>query len=249
MAGFKTHITVSTALGAAYGTGALLIYDAPWQPCVLAAGLCSVSGMLPDLDSGPGVPLRESVSFTAAVVPLLLIHRWQRFHLEPETMVLAGGLVYLLIRFGMGRLLKSLTVHRGMFHSLPALAIVGMLAFLICDHEQPMLRVFLATAVMVGFASHLVLDEIWSIDFKHARLKSSFGTALKFYGDCWWSNLATYGIVLALALAITADAPVAEADDKRPDTETELIATPEDKPGNSDNSKHSVASEFFPAVK
>ena len=37
-------------------------------------GVCAASrGMLPDLDSGPGVPLRESVSFAAAVVPMLMI--------------------------------------------------------------------------------------------------------------------------------------------------------------------------------
>ncbi len=226
MAGFKTHVTVSTTLGAAYGTGAFFLYDAPWQSCVLAGGLCGVSGMLPDLDSGPGRPLRESVSFAAAVVPLLLIHRWQRLHLEPETMVLAGGLVYLLIRFGLGKLLKSMTVHRGMFHSLPALAIVGELTYLICDHEHPMLRVFFASAVMLGFASHLVLDEIWSIDMRHLRLKSSFGTAMKFWGDCWWANLFTYANVLVLALLITADAPTTP--DAVPGTKPDMIATQPD---------------------
>ena len=71
MAGFKTHITTSTVLGIAYGTTAAVAYDVPPPACALAAGLCGVSGMLPDLDSGPGVPLRESVSFAAAVVPML----------------------------------------------------------------------------------------------------------------------------------------------------------------------------------
>ncbi len=223
MAGFKTHVTTSTVLGAAYGAGAFAVYDAPWQSCLLATGLCGVSGMLPDLDSGPGRPLRESVSFAAAVVPLLLIHRWQRFHMEPDTMVLAGGLVYFLIRFGLGRLLSSLTVHRGMFHSVPALAIVGELAYLICDHEQPWLRVFLATAVMIGFASHLVLDEIWSIDMRHFRLKSSSGTAIKFWGDCWWSNMLTYTGVAILALLIMADpAPMPGSETTKP---AEMIAT------------------------
>jgi hypothetical protein len=228
MAGFKTHITVSSALGVGYAIGAVdpTLYNAPWQSCLLAGGLCGVSGMLPDLDSGPGVPLRESVAFAAAVVPLLLIRRWQRFDLEPETMVLAGALVYLLIRFGLARLLRSLTVHRGMFHSLPALAIVGELTYLICDHENPWIRVFLASAVMTGFASHLILDEIWSIDFRHLRLKSSFGTAIKFWGDCWWANLATYANVVVLALMITADpsAPPLTS----PTGQPEMIATQKD---------------------
>ncbi|REK15811.1 MAG: metal-dependent hydrolase [Planctomycetota bacterium] len=230
MAGFKTHITVSTAVGAGYAAGAYTLYDAPWESCVLAGGLCSVSGMLPDLDSEPGVPLREGVSFAAAVIPLLLIHRWQRFNLEPETMVLAGGLVYLLIRFGLGKLLGKLTVHRGMFHSLPALAIVGQLTYLICDHENPWLRVFFASAVMAGFASHLILDEIWSIDVRRLRVKSSFGTAVKLWGECWWANLLTYASVVGLALLITAD-PSPLPSTIRPPDEPEMIATqPDDRP-------------------
>ena len=104
----------------------------PWPACLLAGGLCSVSGMLPDLDSGPGVPLRESVAFAAAVVPMLLVDRLEHMRLAPESIVLVGGLIYLLIRFGAGKLLTSFTVHRGMFHSLPALAIVGEFAYLIC---------------------------------------------------------------------------------------------------------------------
>jgi hypothetical protein len=222
MAGFKTHITVSTAVGAAYGTTAAVMYHAPWPACALAGGLCSVSGMLPDLDSGPGVPLRESVAFAAAVVPMLLVDRLEQFRLAPETIVLVGGLLYLLIRFGAGKLLARFTVHRGMFHSLPALAIVGELAFLICAHENLWMRAFNSGAVMLGFASHLVLDEIWSIDLGRLRLKSSFGTAVKLWGDCWWANLAAYANVVILALLIFEDPattkPVA------PEKEPEAVA-------------------------
>ena len=205
MAGFKTHITTSTVLGIGYGATAGLMYDVPLPACMLAGGLCSVSGMLPDLDSGPGVPLRESVAFTAAVVPMLLIDRFRTMGMQPESMVLAGGIIYLLIRFGLGRAITRWTVHRGMFHSIPALAIVGELAYLICEHENPSIRLFNAGGVMLGFASHLVLDEIWSIDFRHFRLKSSWGTALKFWGDCWWANLATYANLIILALLICED--------------------------------------------
>lgn len=230
MAGFKTHITTSSVIGAAYGAGAYVGYDVPWHSCVLAGGLCSVAGMLPDLDSEPGVPLRESVNFAAAVVPLLLIHRWQRYHLEPETMVLAGGLIYLLIRFGLGKLISKLTVHRGMFHSLPALAIVGELTFLICDHEILWMRVFFAAAVMIGFASHLILDEIWSIDLKRLRVKKSFGTAVKLWSKSWPANLATYANLIILALLITAErTPLAEQ--QLPPNKPDMVATqPEDPP-------------------
>ncbi len=223
MAGFKTHITTSTVLGVAYGTTAATVYHVPLPACMLAGGLCSVSGMLPDLDSGPGVPLRESVAFAAAVVPMLMIDRLEKLGLAPESIVLVGGLIYLLIRFGAGKLLTHFTVHRGMFHSIPALAIVGEFAYLLCAHEEPGMRAFNAGAVMIGFASHLVLDEIWSIDFSHLRLKSSFGTALKLWGDCWWSNLATYANVVVLALMIFAE-PMAESPVVHPDKQPEAVA-------------------------
>jgi hypothetical protein len=222
MAGFKTHITTSSILGAAYGATAAVAYDVPLPACLLAGGLCGVSGMLPDLDSGPGVPLRESVAFAAAVVPMLLIDRFEQMDMAPESIVLAGGLLYLFIRFGVGRLLRKFTVHRGMFHSVPALAIVGELAFLICAHENPWMRAFNAGAVMLGFASHLVLDEIWSIDFSHARLKSSFGTAIKFWGDCWWANLATYANLILLAILIVQDPTISKQISGQPQ---DVIAT------------------------
>ena len=70
MPGFRVHITGSSIVGACYGAAAWYVGGLPPMTCVLGAGLCSVAGMMPDLDSGPGIPLRESVAFAAAVVPL-----------------------------------------------------------------------------------------------------------------------------------------------------------------------------------
>jgi LexA-binding, inner membrane-associated putative hydrolase len=227
MAGFKTHITTSSVIGVAYGAGAYAAYDVPLPSCVLAAGLCGVAGMLPDLDSEPGVPLRESVAFAAAVVPMLMIDRWQHLGMSRESIVLACGGMYLLIRFGLGKLLNRLTVHRGMFHSLPALAIVGQLAYLVCSHDNPWMRCFFAVAVMSGFASHLVLDEIWSIDMRHLRLKSSFGTAVKLWGACWWANLFSYANIILLALLISQD-HVGESEEPPLPVKADMIATQKD---------------------
>ncbi len=194
MAGFRTHITTSTVLGIGYGAGAHVLYNVPLPTAALATGLCSVSGMLPDIDSDSGVPLRESLAFAAAVVPMLMLERFRELQLAPESIVLAGAVIYLAIRFGLGGLLKNYTVHRGMFHSLPAAAIFGQAAFLICHDEDIQLRYYKAGAVLVGFMSHLVLDELWSIHFQRGRLrlKKSFGTAIKVWGDDLWANLSTY---------------------------------------------------------
>jgi membrane-bound metal-dependent hydrolase YbcI (DUF457 family) len=198
MAGFKTHLTVSTLTGIGYGTAAYYVFHLPAPACVLAGGLCSVSGMLPDIDSDSGRPLRESIAFAAAVVPVMLVDRLQTMQLSHEWIVLICAGVYLLIRFGMAAFLKRYTVHRGMFHSIPAAAIFGEIAFLLASGDTN-IRIFKAAAVSLGYVSHLLLDEIWSVQFRVTglRFKSSFGTAMKFFSRSGWANCSTY---LKLAL-------------------------------------------------
>lgn len=193
MADFKTHMTVSCATGVVYafaGTQAGMNLDT----CMVAGGLCGVSGMLPDLDSDSGRPLREATTLGAAVVPMLMIERFQKLDLGHESMVLAAGLVYITIRFFLAEIFRRYTVHRGMWHSLPAAAIVGMVAFLVMSTDDISVRLFKTIAIVLGFMSHLVLDEIWSVDFKRGKyaFKRSFGTALKLWGNDRWANYATY---------------------------------------------------------
>ncbi len=202
MAGFKTHITVSTLLGAGYGGAAFWMYGVPWPTCALAGGLCSVSGMLPDIDSDSGTPLRESMAFAAAIVPMMLLPHFQKCGMSHESMILTAAALYLTIRFGLATLLKHVTVHRGMLHSLPAAAIFGEIAFLLTTGDDWRLRAYKAGGVVVGFLSHLLLDEIYSIEWSHCRLKKSFGTALKLFGHGWLMNLLTYAELALLAAVI-----------------------------------------------
>src|SRR5579883_2681740 len=129
MPGFKVHITASTALGIGYGVGAALWYDVPWPTCALATTLCSVSGMLPDLDSGPGKPMHESICFAAAAVPMMLADRFRHLGWTHESIILCGAITYLFIRFVLYNLLKHLCVHRGIFHSFPVMFVFAEVAF------------------------------------------------------------------------------------------------------------------------
>lgn len=201
MAGFRTHITVSGIVGVGYGAAGFASGDQRLSTCLLAGGLCCVSGMLPDLDSDSGIPLRESLALGAAVVPMLMIERFIHMGMTLEAMVLAGAFVYLFIRFGVGAALKKYTVHRGMFHSLPAAVIAGLLAFLICQCNDMGPRLYKASAVGIGYLTHLVLDELWSIECHRGRMrfKSSFGTAMKVYSPKnFWANLSTYSKLMFL---------------------------------------------------
>lgn len=206
MADFKTHMTVSTATGAVLAVAG---YQAGMQlpTCILAGGLCSVSGMLPDLDSDSGRPLREATTLGAAVVPMLMVERFQRMNLSHEWMVLAAALVYITIRFFLAEIFRRYTVHRGMWHSVPAALIAGMAAFLIMSSEDIRIRMFKTLAVVIGFLSHLILDEIWSVDFRRGKyaFKSSFGTALKLWGNNSWANYATYAKLALISVLVWQD--------------------------------------------
>ncbi|MBS0211023.1 MAG: metal-dependent hydrolase [Planctomycetes bacterium] len=204
MPGFKVHITASTILGVGYGAAGLL-YDVPASTCALATTLCSVSGMLPDLDSGPGKPMHESICFAAAAVPMAMADRFKHLGWTHESIILAGAAIYLFIRFVLYNMLKHLTVHRGIFHSFPVMFIFAEAAFLICSSGDLNLRYYKAGAIGVGFFSHLLLDEIWSIDFRHMRLKSSFGTAIKFWSDCRWANCVAYLLLIVSTLVVFYD--------------------------------------------
>ena len=216
MADFRSHITTSSTLGVAYGTAAYLGFGASLDDCVVAAGLCSVSGMLPDLDSHSGVPVRETLCFVSAVVPMLMIRRLADLGLGADSMVLVAGLIYVGIRFGIGELFKRYTVHRGMWHSIPAALIAGMLAFLVCVSSELNVRLFKSWAVVLGFLSHLLLDELYSIDLRGRRIKRSFGTALKFFGKSRWANFTTYAKLGVLVVLIMGDPTVMQRFDKEP---------------------------------
>jgi hypothetical protein len=219
MAGFKTHVTVSGLLGCGYA-GAGYLHGLPLDTAILGGALCGFSGMLPDLDSDYGVPLRETMCFAAATVPMLLIHRFASFGLRPDEMALLGISVYLFMRFGITNMIRKYTVHRGMFHSIPAGLIFAGVAFLICGSTDLNIRYYKAGGVLVGFMSHLLLDEIYSVEWRGGRwrLKKSFGTALKIWGDDAWANFSTYAkLVVVGAIILGEPSVMAQLESRNPE--------------------------------
>ncbi|MFM7207797.1 MAG: metal-dependent hydrolase [Planctomycetaceae bacterium] len=208
MPGFRAHIIGSSIVGAGYGTAAWYLGGMPPLTAALGAGLCAASGMLPDLDNGEGVQLRETAACAAAIVPMLMIQRFQQWGLPLEGMILAAAAIYGVVRFGLTWILENYSKHRGMLHSVPAAAIAGQFAFLAFVSAEPLHRYFIAGAVVLGFLSHLVLDEIWAVrqGLFGPKVKKSFGTALKFTGPDLWPTLAAYGIVVLLGAIAAGDA-------------------------------------------
>lgn len=218
MANFQTHITTSTLLGVAYGVGGYIGFGLTIPHCLVAGALCSVAGMLPDLDSDSGIPQREMLCFVSVLVPILMLRRFEQLGMEPEMMVFTAGLLYVGIRFGLGWIFKRFTKHRGMWHSIPAALIAGLTTFIICLSPQFEVRVFKSWAVVIGFVSHLVLDEVYAVDWngRKIRVKRSFGTAMKWFSSSTFANISTYGKLAFLVIFAMSDASLMEYLGKEP---------------------------------
>jgi hypothetical protein len=201
MASYRGHLMCSAALGAVCGGLAAWQLRLDWLPALLGAGLTAAGGLLPDLDSASGVPRRVTCTLLSVGVPLLLLRRLLHHAVPLEQTVVLVALAYVVIRYGLSHLFKRLTVHRGMFHSVPAMLIAGLAVFLLDHGSDLKVRLFLAGGVMVGFLSHLVLDEICSVDFMGLKphLKKSAGSALKLASKSWPATLTCYAILAALA--------------------------------------------------
>jgi hypothetical protein len=205
MASYPVHLSVSTVLGAAYGAAAAWHWHIDWGPAFLGAGLTAMGGVLPDLDSDSGVPVRELFGLASAIVPCLLFPRLTAAGFTIEQTIVILAVVFLVIRYGVSEVFKHFTVHRGMFHSIPALLIAGLLTFLLYHSDRQWVRYYLAGGVMLGFLSHLVLDEIYSVDFMGVKVKKSAGTALKLASPSWSATASTYLFLAGLAYAAWLD--------------------------------------------
>jgi len=148
--------------------------------------------------------VRELFSLAAAIVPLLMLHRLRQFGFSAEQTIVLLGAVYVFIRYGVAYVFKRYTVHRGMFHSVPGLLIAGLGVFLVYNTSEELVRLFVAGGVMIGFLSHLVLDELCSVDFMGAkiRLNKFAGSALKFWSPSALSTFFAYLLLFGLGAVV-----------------------------------------------
>ncbi len=228
MASFREHITVSGVLGVGYGVSAFFVYGFTPIESTLAGFLTAFGGMLPDLDSKTSRPVRELFGVLAAIGPLLILgETLEALHLPSsrEAGALTFIALYLMIRYGGAWLVSAVAVHRGMFHSIPAALIAGQIAFLAhCDSDVPT-KWLIALGIIVGFMSHLILDEAYSIEWTGIgfKLRKSFGTALKFVGKDHAANVITYGLLITLSYAVASNIVLDLEAQKKPTVEVEPV--------------------------
>ena len=208
MAGFKTHL----AGGIASGTGLSLIGYHFQGLSLMQAGAIfvvgSAAGLLPDLDSDTGKPLAFLFQLVSILVPSLLFTRAaQRFGNSPEFLICYFTLSYLLINYVVCAVIKKLTVHRGIMHSLPFALLCGGIGYLLFAPSSRDMALMGGSAVLAGCLVHLLLDEFSSFDLKLGFIpfpKRSSGTAFKLKSDSLPATIFVYLFLGVVASAIFA---------------------------------------------
>ena len=205
MAAFKTHITAGIIIGYIAGAFAAVVQwiTAPFTPvCMLAAAF--IGSFLPDLDSDHGKPFRIIFSFiSVTVASLVFVYFLKQNTIHWNRWIAIPPLVALIIRYGIGKIFQKYTVHRGIFHSIPAMLIIifatpmALASFQLAANDI----IAIALSTGAGFFSHLVLDEIYSVvDFEGMKIKpkNSLGTAFTFIGYSKAGTAAAYLLLAAL---------------------------------------------------
>ncbi len=183
MANFNTHLIVAISASsitaiALYTQNILELLDIPW---FIFLGM--IGGLLPDIDSDHSRPLKLLFTALAMLVALFTTLIYKDQYILQLLFIIAGS-AFIIVRYFILAIFKRFTVHRGVFHSLLAVAFFTLFTVYISHnifhysiHFSWMNGLFIG----LGFIIHLSLDEIFSVDLANAQLKRSFGTALKLF--------------------------------------------------------------------
>ena len=181
MANFATHIGIGTVVSGALATSTLAA-DVIDHSSLVAVTLAGVAGsVLPDIDLKDSRASRILFSGIAVFASFCVLFAAATRYSIAELWVLWLG-VLIFVRYGLHAIFHRFSVHRGVWHSLTAGVFWGFVTaiiyhYLLGFHEGV---AWLGGGFMLaGYIVHLVLDEIYSVDFMGNRLKQSFGTALK----------------------------------------------------------------------
>jgi hypothetical protein len=183
MANFNTHLGVAAVGSGMLATLCLQVGFVDAKDALLLASVGVIGGILPDIDLHYSHPSRILFSLLGIVAAFLWVFSAEN-HLSIIYLWGAGLGIYLFVRFPIWVLFQNFTVHRGSIHSIATALLFCFATTAISFHffaKSPFIAWLIGLFIFLGFILHLILDEIYSVDFMGHRLKRSFGTALKLF--------------------------------------------------------------------
>lgn len=206
MADFKTHAAGGIAVGGAFSVTSLISFglDPVQSFAVFTMGL--FGGILPDLDSDSGKPLALISGMISVLVPALLLSKISVANtVSAEFLISYFACCYFIINYVICELIKKMTMHRGIMHSIPFSFLAAEIAYLLFNTSGQIMATMAALAIFCGCLIHLILDELNAFYFKFGfipMLKKSSGTALKLYSKGFFANFFIYSLVFAATVVI-----------------------------------------------
>lgn len=182
MANFTTHIAVGTVVSGALATLTLAANVVAPENLVAVTMAGVLGSVLPDIDLKDSRPSRAMFAGLAIFFSFAVLFNAATKFSVAELWILWLGTL-LVVRYGLHSVFHRISVHRGIWHSILAAIFCAVATAVVFQHllNKPAGVAWLGGAFMfLGYLTHLTLDEIYSVDVMDTRLKSSFGTALKF---------------------------------------------------------------------
>lgn len=205
MANFKTHISWGALLAIATIVAGLLLSIIKADEVLSWIFFAVLAGsFLPDLDLDEGVPFQILFGLAAAgFAGSVFFNFYRAGSHDLKTLVVLPVLAFAVIRFAVGYVFMKFTHHRGMFHSIPAAILAGLLAIWILDFfaVKESVRIFAGVGISIGYLGHLILDEIYStvnFDGLFFRPRKSLGSALKLFSRSKIATIMVYALILIL---------------------------------------------------
>ena len=206
MAGFKAHLAGGIASGAGISLIGFYLRGLSLTQAGAIFVVGSVGGLLPDLDSDTGKPLSFLFHLVSVLIPsVLLIEAIQIGGVSPEFLICYFAISYLFINYLVCAIIKKITVHRGMMHSIPFALVCGGIGYLLFLPSGKQFAMLAGLAVFLGCFVHLVLDELSSFKLKFGFIpipKKSSGSAFKLKSDSLGVTLFTYLILVIIGILV-----------------------------------------------
>ncbi|MFW2178314.1 MULTISPECIES: metal-dependent hydrolase [unclassified Moraxella] len=202
MANFNTHLTGAFVSSGIMG---LVVYKAGMlvgSEFLLCSVVGTIGGLLPDIDLEHSVPARIGFNVLSLLLAFGMVIYWSP-QLSLVELMITWLLTYIIMRWGVFTIFSSMTVHRGIVHSVPYMAVLALSLVYISFYLMKYTVVFswfMGLFLFFGSMVHLLLDEMYSVNVFGLRLKKSFGTAIKFFDTqqkSWYIGLY---LVLAILL-------------------------------------------------
>lgn len=153
-----------------------------------------VGSIFPDIDLKTSTPSKYMRMLLMVVITFFAFTTFVQYQtqildlikIESDYIIIILSFTAILVSVTVIKIFENIMVHRGVVHSIPFAIVASIILFeglMMINNTYSFINIdslMIAMIFFVGFLTHLILDETFSVDLLGVRLKNSFGTALKF---------------------------------------------------------------------